>query len=45
VDLIDVRTPAEFREAHVDFARNLLLDRLDAKSIAAERDGRASRSM
>ncbi len=31
VDLIDVRTPVEFREVHVDFARNVPLDRLDAK--------------
>ncbi|MCG3130879.1 MAG: Inner membrane protein YgaP [Phycisphaerae bacterium] len=30
VDLIDVRTPAEFREVHVAFARNVPLDRLDA---------------
>src|SRR5215213_10211123 len=29
VDLIDVRTPAEFRAAHVAFARNVPLDRLD----------------
>lgn len=32
--LIDVRTPAEFGEAHVDFARNVPLDRLDPPSIA-----------
>lgn len=31
VDLIDVRTPVEFREVHVEFARNVPLDRLDAK--------------
>jgi len=42
VDLIDVRTPAEFREVHVDFARNVPLDRLDPKEIAAGRNGRAS---
>lgn len=29
VDLIDVRTPTEFREVHVAFARNVPLDRLD----------------
>lgn len=39
-DLIDVRTPAEYGEAHVDGARNVPLDRLDAKAIAAERTGR-----
>ena len=32
--LIDVRTPAEFGEVHVDFARNMPLDRLDPQSIA-----------
>jgi len=34
VELIDVRTPAEFREVHIDFARNVPLERLDAKSLA-----------
>lgn len=38
VDLIDVRTPAEFREIHVAFARNVPLDRLDAGAVAARRD-------
>jgi rhodanese-related sulfurtransferase len=42
VDLIDVRTPAEFRELHVDFAKNVPLDRLDPNSIAAERNSCAS---
>ena len=31
VVLIDVRTPAEFGEVHVDIARNVPLDRLDTK--------------
>ncbi|MFM7078065.1 MAG: rhodanese-like domain-containing protein [Planctomycetaceae bacterium] len=35
VTLIDVRTPAEFGEVHVDFARNIPLDRLDPREIAA----------
>jgi len=39
VDLIDVRTPAEFREVHVGFARNLPLDQLDAVQIAAAHGG------
>ena len=34
VELIDVRTPAEFREIHVGFARNVPLDRLDASGFA-----------
>ena len=33
--LIDVRTPAEFGEVHVDGARNIPLDRLDPREIAA----------
>ena len=32
--LIDVRTPAEFGEVHVDFARNLPLSTLDAREVA-----------
>jgi rhodanese-related sulfurtransferase len=35
VELIDVRTPVEFREVHVGFARNVPLDRLQAATIAA----------
>jgi rhodanese-related sulfurtransferase len=38
VELIDVRTPVEFREVHVDFARNVPLDRLDPAVIRAERN-------
>lgn len=33
VSLIDVRTPAEFDEFHVDFARNVPLDTLRAESL------------
>ena len=39
ISLVDVRTPAEFGEVHIDFARNVPLDRLDPKAIAAERAG------
>ena len=38
-DLIDVRTPLEFREAHVEFARNVPLDQLDPESIMRARNG------
>jgi rhodanese-related sulfurtransferase len=34
VDLIDVRTPVEFREVHVEFAHNVPLDRLDPAGVA-----------
>jgi len=39
LELLDVRTPVEFREIHVDFARNVPLDRLDAQAVRAERNG------
>jgi rhodanese-related sulfurtransferase len=35
VELIDVRTPAEYREVHVPFARNVPLDQLDPAILAA----------
>jgi rhodanese-related sulfurtransferase len=41
VELIDVRTPLEFREVHVDFARNVPLDRLDPAKFMQERNGSA----
>lgn len=39
LELIDVRTPAEFQEVHVQYATNVPLDRLDAKSLLATRNG------
>lgn len=41
VDLIDVRTPAEFREMHVPFARNIPLSDLDPAVLIGGRTGRA----
>lgn len=35
VDLIDVRTPVEFREVHAAPARNIPLDQLDPAALAA----------
>lgn len=34
--LIDVRTPAEFREVHVPFAKNCPLDRLSLEEVRAQ---------
>lgn len=34
IDLIDVRTPAEFQELHLAAARNIPLDRLDPAALA-----------
>ena len=42
VDLIDVRTPVEFREVHVSFARNVPLDSLNPQAVQAARGERAS---
>ena len=39
VELIDVRTPVEFREIHVKYARNIPLDRLDASRLSVGREG------
>jgi rhodanese-related sulfurtransferase len=39
VELIDVRTPVEFREVHVSFARNVPLDQLDVAKLAGARNG------
>ncbi len=38
-DLIDVRTPVEFRQLHVTFARNEPLDRLDPQALINARNG------
>ena len=41
IDLIDVRTPVEFREVHLEIARNVPLDRLDLAKLMADRTGSA----
>ena len=41
VTLIDVRTPAEYGEVHVDFARNVPLDRLSPQDVAGLAAARA----
>jgi rhodanese-related sulfurtransferase len=45
IDLIDVRTPAEFREIHATIARNMPLDRLDPQAIAAGRSGSSDKPL
>ena len=35
VDLVDVRTPVEFREIHVPFAKNIPLDQLNSAKVTA----------
>ena len=39
VKLIDVRTPAEFREVHAPMARNVPLDSLNPTEVVAAEDG------
>ena len=39
VDVIDVRTPMEFQEVHVQNARNLPLDQLKPEQLENERNG------
>jgi len=39
IGLIDVRTPAEFREIHVPFAKNIPLDRLATNQVTAIYEG------
>jgi rhodanese-related sulfurtransferase len=39
VDLIDVRTPAEYQEIHVTYARNVPLDKLNPESFMSARNG------
>jgi len=41
VDLVDVRTPAEYREVHVEVARNVPLDQLDPAALMQARNGTA----
>jgi rhodanese-related sulfurtransferase len=41
VQLIDVRTPAEFAEVHVDFARNVPLDRIQPEALMPGGQGEA----
>lgn len=45
LDLIDVRTPVEYQEVHVEFARNAPLDRLNPLAIKAERNGNADQPL
>jgi rhodanese-related sulfurtransferase len=45
VELIDVRTPVEFRELHAEGAKNVPLDSLDVQKIAESRNGRSGEPM
>ena len=45
VDLIDVRTPVEYRESHIAFALNTPLDSLDPQAVMAARNGSAGQPL
>lgn len=45
IELIDVRTPAEFREVHATVARNVPLDVLDPHALMASRNGRSGQPL
>jgi rhodanese-related sulfurtransferase len=42
LDLVDVRTPVEFQEVHVESARNVPLDRLDPSALMQTHHGDAA---
>ena len=42
IEVIDVRTPAEFRELHLDIAQNIPLDKLNPDAVVRGRKGRQS---
>jgi rhodanese-related sulfurtransferase len=45
VDLIDVRTPVEFREVHAECARNVPLDALSPAQVMQGRNGQCDRPL
>lgn len=45
VELIDVRTPAEFREVHAECARLVPLESLNPRAVMAERNGDQDRPL
>lgn len=45
IDLIDVRTPAEFQEVHAEGARLVPLDRLDPQALKAARQGQPGKPL
>ncbi len=45
IDLVDVRTPAEYQDLHASIARNIPLHTLDPRSVMAERDEMADQPL
>jgi rhodanese-related sulfurtransferase len=45
IELLDVRTPLEYQEVHVEFARNVPLDQLDPVTVMQARNGTADQPL
>ena len=45
IEVIDVRTPVEFRGVHIEFARNVPLNRLDPQQLMKQRNGSADQPL
>ena len=45
IDLIDVRTPVEYREVHLEAARNVPLDQLDPEALMRARNGSTNKPL
>jgi rhodanese-related sulfurtransferase len=45
IELIDVRTPAEFREVHATIARNVPLESLDPHAVMQARNGSCDKTL
>ena len=45
IDLIDVRSPAEYEEVHLELARNVPLDQLDPVAVIRDREGSESKPL
>lgn len=45
IELIDVRTPVEFREVHAEYARNIPLDALNPQAVMSQRNGTSDKPL
>ena len=45
IDLVDVRTPVEFREVHAEYARNIPLDAFDPQNVMSDRNGSSDKPL
>ena len=45
IDMIDVRTPLEYREVHAAVARNIPLEALDPHAVMQDRDGSSEKPL